>query len=83
MRTERKLLVFPLLSGIAGGAVLATIIGAGILIPELGQWMLTMMNKKQPHSLNEQALGIVCLFVLYYVEWFVVVFFNTALVGCP
>jgi hypothetical protein len=40
------------------------------------------MNKKQPHSLSEQVLGILCLFAVYYVEWFVVVFFNTALVGC-
>jgi len=82
LRMDRELLVFPLFSAIAGLAILATITSAGLLIPELGQWMLKLLKDRHPETLGEQALGIVGLFLLYFVQWFVVVFFNTALVGC-
>jgi hypothetical protein len=63
LRTDRGLLVFPICSALAGLAILATIISAGFLIPELGERMLDILNTKQPHSLSERAIGIVALFV--------------------
>ncbi len=81
LRTEMQLLVFPLLSGIAGAAVIATVICAGILIPGLGEWAARLLNKNQPAAPDQQALGLACLFVIYYIEYAIVVFFNTALVG--
>jgi len=82
LRQDRELLLFPVFSAIAGVSILATITSAGFLIPELGRWMLKMSQTWQDGTPSEQALGVVCLFLLYFVEWFVVVFFNTALVGC-
>ncbi len=82
LRQDRELLWFPVFSGIAGAAILATIASAGFLIPELGRWILKMAQTWQNGTPLEQATGIVCLFLIYFVEWFVVIFFNTALVGC-
>lgn len=82
LKQDRELLVFPACSTIAAMTIIATIGTAGFLIPEFGRWMLTMLDEDSPHTLSEYALGVVCLFALYFVQWFIVVFFNTALVGC-
>lgn len=82
LRQDRELLLFPVFSGLAGMTILATIASAGFLIPELGGWMWRMTQAWQNGTPLEQALGVVCLFVLYFVQWIVVIFFNTALVGC-
>jgi hypothetical protein len=82
LRQDTELLLFPVFSALAGLTILATITSAGLLIPGLGQWLVKMLQERKAETLGEQALGIVCLFVVYFVQWFVVVFFNTALVGC-
>src|SRR4051812_45815083 len=82
LKHDRELLLFPVFSVAAGVAVIATVFSAGLLIPNLGAWALSIMDKAQPHSIAERIIGGVCLFVIYFVEWFVVNYFNTALVGC-
>ena len=82
LRKDRELLFFPLCSAVAAALIVATILSAGFLIPSFGQWASGVMDEEQAHSIGEQALGIVCLFVIYFIEWFIAVYFNTALVGC-
>ncbi|MDB5341181.1 MAG: hypothetical protein JWN70_6800 [Planctomycetaceae bacterium] len=86
LRADFKLLVFPMFSGLAAAAILVTVLAANILIPSLGEWSiaaLRALSSKDPQQpLAARALGLGCLFVIYFVEWFVVIFFNTALVGC-
>src|SRR5215467_2380321 len=82
LQQDRELLLFPVFSALAAAAVLATIVAAGFLIPTLGAAVLSLLNRDQPHSTAEQIAGGICLFAVYFLEWFVVVFFNTALVGC-
>ena len=64
LRQDRELLLFPVFSAIAGLAILATITSAGLLIPELGRWLMKILQDRQPETLGEQALGVGCLFVL-------------------
>jgi hypothetical protein len=82
LQQDRELLLFPAFSALAAAAVLATIVAAGFLIPNLGAAVMSLLNRDQPHSVAEQIAGGICLFMVYFLEWFVVVFFNTALVGC-
>jgi hypothetical protein len=82
LQQDRELLLFPVFSALAAAAVLATIVAAGFLIPNLGAAVMSLLNRDQPHSTAEQIAGGICLFMVYFLEWFVVVFFNTALVGC-
>jgi hypothetical protein len=82
LKQDRELLLFPVFSLVAGAAVIATVMTAGFLIPQLGAWALSLANREQPHSVAEQIMGGLCLFVIYFAEWFVVNYFNTALVGC-
>lgn len=86
LRADFKLMVFPLFSGLAAAAILVTVLAANILIPSFGEWSiaaLRALSSRDPQQpLAARALGLGCLFVIYFVEWFVVIFFNTALVGC-
>lgn len=82
LRKDRELFVFPVLSAIAATMIVATIVSAGLLIPNFGQWAKSILDEERTLSIGEQSLGIVCLFVIYFVEWSIAVYFNTALVGC-
>lgn len=82
LRKDRELLVFPLFSAMAATLIVGTIVSAGLLIPNFGQWAVAIFDKERVHPIDEKALGIVCVFVVFFIEWSVAVYFNTALVGC-
>jgi hypothetical protein len=75
LRADKRLIVFPLLSGIACLIVLAS-----FAIP---LWNTptarAMFDEKQVHL---GPLSYVVLFLFYFVNYFVIVFFNSALVAC-
>ncbi len=78
LRLDKELLVFPLLSGIACVLVLAT-----FAVPMVATGFLESMA--EDHQANAQAmqvLGYVLLFAYYVVNYFVIIFFNSALVAC-
>lgn len=68
---DKELLVFPVLSGIAAILVLATF-AAGIFASGLAQ------RETPPDDVTVWA----ALFVYYFANYFVIVFFNSALVAC-
>lgn len=68
---DRELLVFPLMSGIASVLVIVSYFGP---IGFLGGWELL-------DSDSGGYLGSVIMFGFYLIQYFVVFFFNTALVG--
>jgi hypothetical protein len=68
---DKELLLFPLISGIASFLVLASFIG-GIWASGLAQ---------QEEALGEATAWLI-LFAYYFANYFVIVLFNTALVGC-
>ncbi len=75
LRTDKKLLIFPLLSGIA-----CLIIMASFALPlVLSKSFRNMMdNGEAPNDI----LIYLLLFVLYFLTYFVIIFFNSALVAC-
>lgn len=68
---DKELLVFPLMSGIACLLVLAAFI-AGLFVT----------GNVQPDRAAEDATLWVIGFIYYFVNYFVIVFFNSALVAC-
>ncbi|ABS55160.1 hypothetical protein Mboo_0642 [Methanoregula boonei 6A8] len=67
---DKKLLAFPILSGLVTLLVIATFV-----IP------LILSNSAYSLSTNSVA-GIVLLFLFYVVSYFVVIFFNVGLISC-
>jgi hypothetical protein len=74
-RDDKRLIVFPLLSGIACMIVLASFVAPLWGTPQAQ----AMMNER--HIPND-PLSYVLLFLFYFVNYFVIVFFNSALVAC-
>jgi hypothetical protein len=68
---DKSLLLFPLLSGIASFLVLASFIGAA--------WASGVTDREE--AMND-ATAWVLLFAYYFANYFVIVFFNSALVAC-
>lgn len=71
---DKELLVFPLLSGIACLFVMASFV-----VPMFASGYLDEIADGDQTS---QIVGYVILFAYYFVSYFVVVFFNAALVAC-
>jgi hypothetical protein len=71
LRADKQLILFPLLSGIASLLVIASFAGA-FFASGLGA-------EKEPMN---DASAWALIFVFYFVNYFVIVFFNSALVAC-
>lgn len=75
LKLDKELLVFPLLSGLACLVVLAS-----FALPLLGtDYLNTVLEEK---AAPQDPLAYVILFAFYFANYFVIVFFNSALVGC-
>jgi len=74
IRLDKELLLFPVLSGIACLLVLASFAGP-LFLTEGGQNLIASMDRESPQA---YIIG----FLYYFINFFVIVFFNTALVGC-
>jgi hypothetical protein len=76
LREEKTLLAFPLLSGIACTLVLVT-----FAVPT---WLLGVPEAiaEDPKDLQQNPLLYVVLFAFYFVNYFVIVYFNSALISC-
>ena len=83
LRKDRELLSFRVFSALAVTLIVVTIVSAAFLIPRFGQWASAMLHGERADSFGEQVLGIACIFAIYFVEWSIAIYFNSALVGCP
>lgn len=70
LRKDKGLLIFPVVSGLLTIAVAAT-----FFIP---LWLVGVLNT----STNDYWLFLIPLFFFYLISYFVIIFFNTALVSC-
>ena len=82
LKQDRELLIFPVLSFISCLAIIATIIAPAFFVSEYREWALTFIDDEMATTATSQSVEIGVLFLIYFVEYFVVVFFNSALVGC-
>ena len=78
LRKDRELLLFPVFSLVTATVIVVVIFSASILMPGLKSLASSLFSDKQVHTVAEQALGILGLFLIYFVNWFVVIYFNTA-----
>jgi hypothetical protein len=77
LREDKRLIVFPLLSGIACMLVLASFV-----IPLWGTPEAKLIMDQKQFQIQMGPLSYVVLFLFYFVNYFVIVFFNSALVAC-
>lgn len=77
LRTDKQLIVFPILSGIAFVLVLASFFTPFLLSPAARAW-LEGAERQQGVPWALVALG----FAFYLAAYFVIIFFNAALVSC-
>jgi hypothetical protein len=85
LKQDKELLVFPILSGIACLLVSATFVAPFLLVPQFAGPMLGALDDKAADpgvQLVAQAAWLLLTFLFYFVNYFVIVFFNTALVSC-
>ena len=80
--SDKELMFFPVLSGISCGIVtfllLAT--GAAIFAPALGN-LQTLIPRGNPQMIVRSPEAMAAIFTLYFANYFVIIFFNVALVG--
>ena len=76
LKLDKELLVFPLLSGIACLFVLAS-----FAVPLFLTGALDSLEGGQ-ENVAQNVLAWLVLFAFYFVNYFVITFFNSALVGC-
>ena len=79
LKLDKELLIFPLLSGVACLMVLAS-----FAVPLMGSdYVQTLMNEESIRvDIQSDPLLWALLFAFYFANYFVIVFFNSALVGC-
>lgn len=76
---DKELLIFPILSGLAALALLASF-AAGMFGTGLAQELL-QHDPDVPMDRQTQAIGIAVAFVYYFFNFFVMTYFTAALVG--
>lgn len=75
LKLDKELLVFPLLSGLACLLVLAS-----FAVPLWGTGYAEVVLDEE--AVAQDPIAYVILFAFYFVNYFVIVFFNSALVAC-
>ena len=84
LKSEKQLIMFPLLSGICCLMVMATF-AIPLLIAGGGADLVAEAEQQGQAGGNadmQNPLYLVVLFLFYFVNYFVVVFFNSALIAC-
>lgn len=76
LRLDKELLLFPVLSGIACGLVVAS-----FFVPLYSLGLLEGVGEDRESPQSKVLLGVLG-FLFYFVNYFIIVFFNSALVGC-
>ena len=79
MKLDKELLVFPLISGIACVLVMASF---AVPLWATGYVDTVMNGEENGVSQLHQIIGYVVLFAYYFVNYFVIIFFNSALIAC-
>ena len=82
LKLDKELLVFPLVSGLA-----CLLVMASFAVPLWATGFSdVLMEEAAPGKAGgvqaEQIIGYLILFAFYFVNYFVIVFFNTALIAC-
>lgn len=74
---DKELLLFPLLSGIVTILAFGSMVFGGVTTG-----LFDHLVKTGDRSLEGNVAGYAMLFVWYFVSWFIVIFFNVAVIHC-
>ncbi|HVT05605.1 MAG TPA: DUF6159 family protein [Thermoanaerobaculia bacterium] len=77
LRQDKEILIFPLLSGILTVLALGGLIFGGVITGFFARF-----SSSGDHYVQGNILGYTTLFVWYFVSWFIILFFNVAVVQC-
>src|SRR5262245_56876219 len=79
---DKELLMFPVLAGVSCLVVTLLLLagGAAIFLPQLGE-LSALIPRGNPQDVVRSPLLMGAIFLLYLANYFVIVFFNVALVG--
>lgn len=75
LRKDKEIMLFPILSGIFTMMAMAGMVYAGVITG----FFARLGNGSE---LESNILGYAGLFVWYFVSWFIVIFFNVAVIHC-
>src|SRR5262245_51093429 len=78
---EKKLIVFPLLSGACCILVFLSFLAPFVVSEDLRNMFAHNNNNDDGGALRSPLLWVL-LFLFYFINYFVVVFFNSALMAC-
>lgn len=81
LRQDKELMLFPILSSIACILVAASFALPFIFVPELTKAFVDQKNHENAATAGKIASYVIA-FLFYFVNYFVIVFFNVALVSC-
>src|SRR5437867_403605 len=82
LRLDKELMLFPVFSSIACLLVLASFASPLLFVPGFAQQIFNQAQQQQQAPIWQQPVAYAVLFGFYFANYFVVVFFNTALVSC-
>jgi len=83
LRQDKELMLFPVLSGLAGLAILATFALPMLVIPALRERVVELFSESGgSDGVAARLVGGLVAFGYYFLNYFVMVYFNTALVAC-
>jgi len=77
LKQDTELLIFPLLSGVFTILAFGGLIFGGVITG-----FFSRLANSGDHSLQANLLGYAALFVWYFISWFIVLFFNVAVIHC-
>jgi len=72
---DKEILIFPFLSGVITILAFGTMVFGGVTTG-------FFQHLAEDHSVQSNLLGYAGLFVWYFVSWFIVIFFNVAVIHC-
>ena len=81
LRQDKALMIFPILSSIACILVAASFAIPFLVVPELGRAFAEQKDHEQAANTGK-IISYILGFAFYFVNYFVIVFFNVALVSC-
>lgn len=79
LRKDKEILLFPVLSGVFCILALVGMIYGGVWTGLFGEMFKDVVSGSGREA---QILGLVFVAVWYFVTWFIVIFFNVAVVAC-
>lgn len=81
LKRQKSLLLFPIFSGIACVLVMASFAAPFLLFPDWADRMLNAADRRTGDTAT-QVLWLVVGFLYYFINYFIMIFFNAALVAC-